>query len=81
MYEYKNFREQIFTEEGQRNFLKVRDHVKKLLAMAGCFTIDKAISVLSGDSWQNMAYVDRLIELGEIHEISKNNMYGVRIFG
>jgi hypothetical protein len=69
MYEYKVERARLFTDEGQREFLKVRDRVHALLAAAGCVRMDKAISVVSGDSWLAMAYVDRLVELGEIVEV------------
>ena len=34
--------------------------------------MSKAIQGVSGDSWESMACVDRLVELGEIIEITSN---------
>ena len=75
-YNYNNEKSKIFTEEGQREFLKVRDRTQKLLAEAGAFTMSSAIEDLYGDSWLMMAYIDRLIELGEIREITPANVAG-----
>ena len=35
MYDYQAERPEIFTEAGQRDFLKVRDNVQRLLDIAG----------------------------------------------
>ncbi len=72
MYIYKNERERIFTEEGQVMFLKIRDKIYKFLKMAGAFKMDEAIGNCSGDSWMMLACVDRLVELGEIEEITRD---------
>ncbi len=73
MYNYQNEKQHIFTEEGQLMFLKIRDHVKSCLKVSGAITLGKAISAgTGGDSWQMMACVDRLVELGEIREIAQN---------
>jgi len=50
-------------------FLKVRDTVKHLLKEAGAVRMEEAISGVTGDSWQMLACVDRLVELGEIMEL------------
>lgn len=70
MYVYETEKPKILTDQGQRNFLKVRDAVMKMLEHSGAVRMDKAMSVLSGDSWELMAYVDRLVELGDIREIT-----------
>lgn len=81
MYRYEDHRAHIFTEQGQRDFLKVRDHVKGILEEAGAITMHKAIQPLSGDTWRMMAHVDRLVELGEIKEVTKPGTAGQdRIF-
>lgn len=64
MYEYKNEREKIFTEDGQVTFIAIRDQVKALLAKAGAFRFD-AIR-MTGDSFLTIACIDRLVELKEI---------------
>ena len=74
MYHYSDHRNKIFTEEGQIDFLETRDRVKKILDVAGAFNITKVM--VSGDSWLAMAYVDRLVELGEIRELTNDNCRG-----
>ena len=72
MYDYKIERHKIFTEKGQVEFLKTRDHVHEILKKSGAIAMGKAM-VAGGDSWIMMAYVDRLMELGEIREIKQGN--------
>ena len=76
MYNYLEEKHKIFTDEGQREFLKVRDRAKKLLNEAGAFKMFSALKAITCDSFQMMAYVDRLVELGEIREITPNNVLG-----
>jgi len=75
-YNYEVEKQKIFTDVGQREFLKVRDRVKKLLDEAGAFMILAALKDISGEAWTMMAYVDRLVELGEIREITSANVAG-----
>ena len=75
-YDYMKIRPQLFTESRQRDFLKVRDRAKKLLAEAGAFMMFSALKDVSGDTWLMMAYIDRLVELGEIREVTPDNVAG-----
>ena len=72
-YDYKTERAKLFTDDGQRTFLKIRDHVRRLLEKAGAFRLDAGIREASGDSWTMIACIDRLVELGEIHECQHEN--------
>ena len=77
MYRYEDEREKLFTDEGQRMLLKVRDFVDKTLAVAGAVRMQEAVSAAgSGSSWAMLACVDRLAELGEIREISQGHVVG-----
>lgn len=76
MYKYDTEKEFLFTNDGQRMFLQIRDHVGRLLKDAGAVRLDKAISVATGDSWSMMACVDRMVELGELREITSNDVVG-----
>ena len=70
-YNYEQEKSGLFTDEGQRMFLRVRDRVRRLLSEAEAFTMGAAIRTAgSGSSWQMLACVDRLVELGEIKEIT-----------
>ena len=76
MYKYEDEKVSIFTDRGQRDFLKVRDRAKKLLQDAGAFMMFKALKDISGSTSTMMAYVDRLVELGEIKEITGKDVAG-----
>jgi hypothetical protein len=77
VYVYENEKKKIFTEEGQVDFLKVRDQVFELLSLAGAFRMNNAWKSLSCyDIFAAMSYVDRLVELGEIQEITNKNTFG-----
>lgn len=84
MYEYKVEREAIFTEQGQRLFIGIRDHVKQMLRLSGAFTMGKAASLPDGigaaSGWKMMACVDRLVELGEIRELPTTGAGQDRVF-
>ena len=83
MYQYEQEKPAIFTDEGQRDFLKVRDQVFKMLTYSGAVRMDRAMSGLTctGSSWLHMAYVDRLVELDDIKEITSGDVPGqYRIF-
>lgn len=69
-YAYQNERAELFTDEGQRKLLLVRDHVQRLLKESGAITMSAAMNGYgTGSSWQMLACVDRLVELGELKEI------------
>ena len=76
MYNYLVEKPKIFTEQGQEEFIKVRDRAKRLLNEAGASKMFSALEDVSGDVWTMMAYVDRLVELGEIREITNGNVSG-----
>lgn len=71
-YVYREERSKLFTEEGQVKFLRVRDAAKELLGIAGAFRCSEMLhkSGIAGDSWFQIACVDRLVELGEIIELN-----------
>ena len=71
MYKYEELKPSLFTDEGQRRFLEIRDHVHKTLDKSGAIRMVEAISLSGGDSWEKLACVDRLVELGEIREIAQ----------
>ena len=64
-YEYILLRSQVFSDEGQRMFLKMRDTAKELFVKAGACRLERLMASVSGDSWLMLACADRLVELGE----------------
>lgn len=81
-YNYGGQRAYIFTDEGQRTFLKIRDNAKSLIAKTGAATMGKLTAGFVGSDWDHMACIDRMVELNELREI-KNSLSGAgqhRIF-
>lgn len=80
-YNYTEQRSFVFTEEGQETFLKIRDNAFKLIAKAGCAKMGNLMNAAGGDSWNRIACVDRLVEVGELREINHGKCSGQdRIF-
>jgi hypothetical protein len=77
-YVYEHERHKLFTEEGQIMFLAIRDQAHKRIAEAGAVRSDKLLGVTSGDAWVMLACMDRMIELGELIEITDDNAPGQR---
>lgn len=69
MYDYSLQRAMLFTDDGQRLFLKVRDRTNALLAQSGAVMMEKATATCTGDSWDFIACLDRMVELGDILEV------------
>lgn len=81
MYDYQNEKANIFTEDGQVLFLQVRDNAKRLIKQAGAVRMQEIILGCGGDSWHMLACVDRLIELGELREVTQGDVAGqYRVF-
>ncbi len=83
-YKYEDEKKELFTDDGQRLFLGIRDHVHKLLGQAGAVRMAEAINPpgrCCSNSWTLLACVDRLVELGEIREITDTETAGqYRVF-
>lgn len=76
MYSFEAEKARLFTDAGQRRFIAVRDKVHSLLKQAGAVRMEEAMSGTGGSSWEMMACVDRLVELGEIRELPQPECAG-----
>ena len=68
-YNYQTERSNIFTEDGQVMFLKIRDRAHMLLEISGAAMMGDIIKECTGSSWTMIACVDRLVELKELLEV------------
>lgn len=68
-YSYTSERPYLFTEAGQVDFLRVRDKAQELLKVAGA-VMSGNLLINTGDVWKNLACIDRLVELGELVEVT-----------
>lgn len=69
MYKYEDQKQKLFTDDGQRLFLLVRDKANKKLDTSGAALMGSLIREFSGDSWTLLACIDRMAEIGELIEI------------
>ncbi len=66
-YDYQECKKTLFTEEGMKDYIKVRDAVKVLLAGPGAFSHTGLMEKLSGiDAWFVQAACEYMIEQGEL---------------
>jgi len=78
MYDYKEQRPNIFTEEGLSSLRSIEYKARNLLQEAGAVRADKLIT---GDAWLSLACLDYLVEKEVLLEITNSDAMGQhRIF-
>jgi hypothetical protein len=75
-YSYEAQKSKLFTDDGQRTLLKVRDNAFRLIAAAGVVRWEEMTLGIGGDSWYLLACADRLVELGDLVEIPQERCAG-----
>lgn len=77
-YTYATERPKLFTEEGQMLFLAIRDRTHELLKQSGAVRLQEAAlnAGQTGGTWQMIACMDRMVELGELREIEQQGVAG-----
>ncbi len=77
MYSYEDQKPWLFTDEGQRAFLRVRDFATAHLPTTGAVRCHELMGAASaGDNWKQLACVDRLVELRELREVTGPDVAG-----
>jgi hypothetical protein len=80
-YSYETEKPSLFTDDGQRMFIKMRDNAFRLCALAGCVRMREMMATVTGSSWQMLACADRMVELGDLIEVPQERCAGQhRIF-
>ena len=82
MYDYDKLKSEfLFTDEGQRTFIQIRDRVLTLLRQAGAVRMQEALKVCgSGDSWEQLACFDRMVEIGDLVQVHSGNATQFRVY-
>lgn len=62
-YDYQIERPKLFSDQGQKQILDGIDLARECLETSGAAIVDKLL-IPAGDSWRQLAIVDRLVELG-----------------
>ena len=74
-YDYETKKPEILTDEGHRLFIKARDRVIETLKVSGAIRMAEFISIITHlagaiDGWVAMAYIDRMVEIGDLMEVT-----------
>ena len=74
-YNYEAEKPNVFTEEGQEMFLRIRDWITKATLETGAARVGEIIQHAggNGDSYTMLACIDRLVELKELQWACKCN--------
>jgi hypothetical protein len=75
-YNYTAEKANLFTPEGIKRVIKIRDMVNSHLKISGAFRMQE----LGIASWEDMAVVDFMVEEGELVEFSRNCWGQYRVF-
>lgn len=68
MYNYQKMRPTVFTEGGVMMLLSIRDRIRECCKMSGACQFANAMT--SGDTWEQLACVDYLVERGDIRRVT-----------
>jgi len=80
-YDYATERPELFTERGTKALLKLKDRIAYLLKEAGAFRHAEAMKDADfGSSWQEIAALDYLVEIGEIEVANDKGWAQYRVF-
>ncbi len=75
MYDYQEQKHKVFQEENQKIFLNIRDFIAQQCKASGAVRVQEITFISkASDSWLVLACIDRLIELGEIYEVTNNKV-------
>lgn len=77
MYDYKDEKHTVFTDDGQKLLFEVSGIITESFKKAGVVIMEHILNKANGNStWDVMAAVDRIKELGYITEITKTDIAG-----
>lgn len=77
-YRYTDLRASLFTEEGQTRVLQAAKAARYLLEQSGAVRAAELMGRLTGvtTNWDQMAAIDRLVELKMLREITSSDVAG-----
>lgn len=75
-YTYEAYRDRLFTDEGSQMFTKIRDNTLRLIDLAGAVMSGNATRRVTGDTFDMMACLDRMIEMDDIEEVTEPHVRG-----
>jgi len=74
-YDYETQKPNLLTPQGQKGLFEVRALADERIETAGAVTMTKATNGCSlPNSWDRLAAMDYLVELGELREIPQENV-------
>lgn len=80
-YDYEKQKPNLLTPAGQKLLFQARAQAARLIDQAGAVMLNKATDGIGADGWDRLAFMDYLVELGELREIPQKDVFGQhRIF-
>jgi len=73
-YDYETQKPKLLTPEGQKMLFAIRAKAASLIEQSGAVILDKAVSGIGVDSWDRLACMDYLVELGELREVPQREV-------
>lgn len=73
-YNYEDEKPKLFTEQNQEHFIHIRDKVLALLDKSGAIMMDNIMD--GGDTWLSLAFIDRMVEIGDLREVERPGCAG-----
>lgn len=70
MYNYNEIKPRLFTDEGQRSFIQIRDKTQELMKKSGAVRINEVMMGSCIETWTVLAAFDRMVEIGDIRELT-----------
>jgi len=72
-YNYKDFKGYTMTDEGGKNLILLVDFIGDAMAESGTITMGHCLDKIKAEAtnWQQMALVDRLVEVGVLAEVKQ----------
>ena len=74
-YDYQSQRPALFTEEGVRILIAMRDKCRQMLKQSGAFAASKAMESITGSSWVMLAALEYMVERGELKKITQHEAW------
>ena len=73
-YKYSIEKQKIFTEEGVKKIIQIKDNAVRLISRSGAATVSNIIQDVGGDSFLLVACIDFLVETGYLKKVASGSM-------
>jgi len=70
-YDYQREKGYTLTDEGSKEVIKLKNYIDNIIDKSGVMTAEACMEGCNcGTNWQQLACIDRLVEIGELFEVN-----------